>query len=247
MQEKHTGIVLRESDVGENDRIVTLLTAENGIVRAFAKGSKKLKSKLFSSTRLFSYGDFLLYVGRDKYIVTEAVRQGGFFGRIGDIEKLALAQYVCELASVAVPQEQPDDTGECLPLVLNTLHTVEQSDKPLPLVKAAFELRLMMLLGYCPDVSGCAECSRTDGDMTFFPADGMLLCPACAPSNGVKLPSFAVAAMRYVLSCDAKRIYSFSVPSTEALSRAAEQTVKAHLERDFKTLDFYHSLQGGAT
>ena len=245
MQEKHTGLILRESDVGENDRIVTILTADSGLLRAFAKGSKKMKSKLFAGTRLFSFGDYLLYRGHDKYIVTDATRQGGFFARIDDIEKLALAQYICELTGAAIPQEQPDETGGCLRLVLNTLHVIENTDKPLPLVKAAFELRLMLLLGYGPDVSSCADCSRTDGAMRFYPADGVLLCPECASSGGETLSPAAVAAMRYVLSCDDKRLYSFTLPDLplSELSRAAEQTVKTHMERTFKTLDFYHSLR----
>lgn len=246
MQEKHSGIVLRENDVGENDRIVTLLTADAGILRAFAKGSKKPKGRLFAPTRLFSFGDFVLYRGRDKYIVTEATRHRGFFGRINDIEKLALAQYICEVCSVAVPQEAPDDTGSVLRLVLNTLYAIENTDKPLALLKASFELRFMALLGYCPEVTACADCGREEGAMLFYPGEGVLLCPTCSVTavGGVPMEPSALSAMRYVLSCEPEKLFSYQISQTalEGLSLAAERTVTLQLERNFKTLEFYHSL-----
>jgi len=244
MQSRYTGLIIRESNVGENDRIVTILTAENGVMRAFAKGSKKIKSRLFAGTRLFTYGDFVLYSGHDKYIVTEAARRHGFFNTIDSIEKLSLAQYVCELTAAAFPPEQPDETNECLSLVLNTLHAVETTEKQLDLIKGAFELRLMMLIGYCPDVSSCAECGQKEKNMVYYPSDGILRCPACAISGGERMSEPSLAAVRYVLSCPPKRLFSFSMTNPGEFALAAEKTVTSHLERDFKTLSFYHSLRG---
>lgn len=246
MQEKHSGLIIRESDVGENDRIITLLTSDCGIIRAFARGSKKIKGKLFSSTRLFTYGDFVLYSGRDKYIVTEATRNTGFFARTVDIERLALAQYICELCSVTVPQEQPDESGEYLRLVLNTLYALDKTDKPLALIKPSFEFRMMSLLGYCPDVTGCAECGEDKGPMLFYPAEGCVLCNECsfAQLGGLPLDMSALSALRYILTCDTERIFSFSIPEQSLinLENASEKYVVTQLERDFRTLDFYHSL-----
>lgn len=246
MQVKHIGLVIRETDVGESDRIITLLTSDNGIVRAFARGSKKIKSKLFSSTRLFTYGEFTLQKGKDKYIVTDAVRKGGFFSRIDDIKKLALAQYVCELCSLSVPQEEPDNGGEILRLTLNTLYATEKTDKSLYIIKPAFELRMLSLLGYCPDVTGCADCGDDEREMTFYFEEGVLLCDECRAggSASVKLDRATLSAMRYVLSCEAEKVFSFTVPEAvgERLSFVAEKYATTQLERDFRTLDFYHSV-----
>lgn len=248
MQEKHSGLILREQDVGENDRIVTILTADAGLIRAFAKGSKKAKGKLFASTRLFSYGDFVLYRGRDKFIVTEATRHRGFFGRIDNIEKLALAQYLCEICWVAVPQESGENTGDILRLLLNALYAIEQTDKSGALLKATFELRFMSLLGYTPQVSACADCGGREGSMLYYPGEGVLLCSDCAGSRvgSVPLDRSALSAMGYVLSCPPEKIFSYHIPeiSLKVLALAAERTVTVQLERDFKTLDFYHTLTG---
>lgn len=246
MQVRHSGLIIRETDVGESDRIVTILTADNGLIRAFARGSKKIKSKLFSSTRIFTYGDFMLQKGKDKYIVTDAVRKSGFFSRIDDIKKLALAQYVCEFCSLSVPQEEPDGRGEILRLALNTLYAIEKTDKPLYIIKPAFELRMLSLLGYCPDVSGCGDCGSDEGELTFYFEEGVFLCDECkiySPAC-VKIDGTTLAAMRYVVSCELEKVFSFTVPEAvgEKLSYVAEKYAFTQLERDFRTLDFYHSV-----
>ena len=59
------GLVIREQTTGENDRLVTLLTADHGLVRAFVRGGKQLKNRRAAATSLFCYGEFALYRGRD--------------------------------------------------------------------------------------------------------------------------------------------------------------------------------------
>ena len=246
MEERHCGIIIRETDVGEADRIITVLTADCGIVRAFARGSKKITGKLFSQTRLFTYGDFIFNKGRDKYVVTSAARKTGFFAKINDIEKLALAQYICELCSLNVPQEQPE-SDETLRLVLNTFYAIENTDKPLGLIKPSFELRFISALGYCPDLSACGECSKEDGTMYFYPSDGRVLCADCGgrSDGGIKLSPPALTAARYVLFADVEKMFSYSIPPDAAteLYTAAERYVIAQTERKYRTLDFYNSLK----
>ena len=62
------GIVIREQTVGESDRLVTLLTADFGIVKAFVRRANNIKNKNVSSTSLFAYADFSLYKGKDAYL-----------------------------------------------------------------------------------------------------------------------------------------------------------------------------------
>ena len=246
MEERHSGIIIRETDVGEADRIITVLTADSGIIRAFARGSKKITGKLFSQTRLFTYGDFIFSKGRDKYVVTNPERKGGFFSKINDIEKLSLAQYICELCSVNVPQEQPENDA-ILRLTLNTFYALENTDKPVDLIKASFELRFTSVLGYCPDLSGCIDCQKTDGDMFFYPSDGHLVCKDCekTPQNGVMLSQSALTAARYILSADIEKLFSYSIPkeAQRQLNAAAQRYVLAQTERGYRTLDFYNSVR----
>ena len=62
-------LVIKEQTIGESDRLITLLSAEHGLIRAFVRRAKLAKSRSASATSLFAYGDFSLYRGKDAYTV----------------------------------------------------------------------------------------------------------------------------------------------------------------------------------
>ena len=114
-------LIIRENNnIGEADRFVTALTRELGVVRASARGARNLKSRNASATQLLSYSRLSLYKGREKYIIDDAQPIQVFFDLRSDLEKLALAQYFCELAGLLAPQEEPAE--DILRLMLNALH-----------------------------------------------------------------------------------------------------------------------------
>lgn len=73
MRRTTKGLVIKEQTIGESDRLVTLLTADFGLVKAFVRRAKQLKSRLNSATTLFAYCDFSLYRSKDAFIVDDAV------------------------------------------------------------------------------------------------------------------------------------------------------------------------------
>ena len=66
------GMVIREQNIGEADRRVILLTRDYGIVHAFARGARRIKSNALTATQLLSYSRFSIFQGRDSYIIDEA-------------------------------------------------------------------------------------------------------------------------------------------------------------------------------
>ena len=152
MQIQTEGIVIRVAAVGESDRLVTVLTRDRGVVRAFARKSRAAKSRLVSATQLFCYTRILLFCGKDKYMIDEAQPLEVFFELRQDIARLALAQYFCELAGVLAPQEDGERAAEFLRLLLAAFRRLCRGGRPLPLVKAAVEMRMLSLAGYMPDL-----------------------------------------------------------------------------------------------
>ena len=128
------GLVIRETPVGENDKLLAILTAENGLIRAFADGARRIKSKNAAATSLLSYCTFTLYKAKDTYKVTDAVVIDLFFELRYDLEGLALAQYFCELALRQVPEGQHN--AVFLRLLLNALFLVMHHKRPFELIKA---------------------------------------------------------------------------------------------------------------
>ena len=237
------GLIIRTfNGVGEADRFVTVLTRDKGVIRAAARGARRIQSRAGSATELLCYSRLRLLRGRDTYIVEDAQPIAVFFGLRKCIEKTALAQYFCELAAALCPTEEQAE--EPLRLLLNALHFLEEDSRPPTLLKAAVEWRLLSLAGYMPDMSGCAVCGKEADTMLFSAVDGRLYCPQCDRGNLLPLPAGAVAAIRHLITCPLEKCFAFSLaPETlRVFADVGETFLKAQLGRSFQTLDFYHQL-----
>lgn len=244
------GLVIREKSVGESDRLITVLTRHQGILRAFARQANRIRSGKLSATQLFSYSRFTIFMGRDTYIIDDAQPIEVFFDLRKDIERLSLAQYFCELADVLAPQGE--DAEEYLRLMLNALHFLSKDLRPAAVLKAIVEMRMLSLAGYMPDLVCCADCGKYEADvMYFFPCGGSIRCGDCyVPDDSVPhaaLGRGALAGFRHIVYSDFEKLFSFNLSgeSAKELSSAAERYVLCTLERGFKTLDFYHETAGG--
>ena len=139
MQLKTQGLIIKEQTVGESDRLVTILTRDEGVVRAFARRAKNLKDSKNAGTGLLCYSRLKLSRGRDTYNVNEAFPIEVFFDLRRDITALALAQYFCQLAVELVPEGV--ESADFLRLVLNALAlSVQGGTRPQAVLKAIVEL-----------------------------------------------------------------------------------------------------------
>lgn len=246
MQLKTDALVIREQNIGEADRLVTLLSGEYGLMRAFAREARRVKSRSVNATQLFSYSHFTIFKGRDRYIIDEAAAQEVFFALRSDIEKLALAQYFAELTAHLAPEQE--EAGAFLRLILNALHLLAAGKKELPLLKAAFELRMMSLAGYSPDLTACSDCGRFDAEAVFALdlQEGVLRCADCqAPGEGkVPLSASVLAALRHILYQEPGKLFAFTLPpeGLQALGAITEQYLLAHLQLSLPTLRFYNTI-----
>ncbi len=239
------GLVIREQSIGESDKLITVLTAKYGLVRAFSRGAKKTKSKKLAATSLLAYGDFTFSKTRDAYSVDEALVKEVFFELRSDVEKMALAQYFCQLANEFC--EEDYESEEVLRLFLNALWLLKGNKKTPDFIKAVVEFRLMTLSGYMPALLACDKCGQYESDIMFFSFEsGKIYCNGCISQGmGIALNSSVVQAMRYVALSDFEKIFSFTL-SDEALLRFADVTERYLLhktERKFSTLDFYRTIR----
>ena len=241
-------LVLRGVDYKESDKVLTLFTQEMGKLTASARGCRKKGSPIAAGCQLLCWSEMVLYEYQGRWVVKEASTERQFRGVRDDLEKLSLACYLAEVTEVlsvegiAVP--------ELLSLILNSLHALEKMNKPLPLVKAAFELKAMCLAGYEPMLEGCAVCGEeTPPDSRFHLREGVLHCAACRSElgDGISMPldEGGIRAMQHIAWGDPKRLFSIAL-SEESLRRFADLTeayLHTQLERGFHTLDFYKSIQ----
>ena len=240
------GLVIREQSIGESDKLITVLTAQYGIVKAFSRGAKKTKSKKLAATSLMAFADFTFVKTRDAYSVEDALVKEVFFELRQDVEKMALAQYFCQLANEFC--EEDYESGEILRLFLNALWCLKGDKKTPAFIKAVGECRLMSLSGYMPALLACDKCGEYETEYMYFsPESGKIYCENCSSNGqGACLGKAVIHAMRYVFLSDFEKIFSFSLLD-DAMARfceISEMYLLQKSERRFSTLDFYKTLKG---
>jgi len=242
-----TGLVLRETAYKDSSKILTVLTSTDGKLTVSARGVMRRGSKLASAAQLLAYSDMTLYHSRDRWTLTEAQSIEMFSGLSQELDLLALGSYFAELLEAVSDEDSPNP--EVLALGLNALYMLSQNEKNHALIKAAFELRLMCLAGFEPIASVCSVCGKEEIDAPCFDLKGGTIrcktCRADGSNETAPLCPGALDALRYITSCDGKRLFSFKLPENalDRLSRASEAYVTAQLDRKFRTLDYYKSIK----
>ncbi len=215
-------LVLRGVDYRESDRILTLFTQEQGKLTVSARGCRKKGSAIAAGCQLLAWSEMVLYDYQGRWAVKEASTERLFLGIRDDIGRLALGCYFAEAAELLAVEGE--ENSELLSLILNSLHALDRmQEKPLSLVKAAFEWKAMALAGYEPLIDG----GRVSGE-----------------GVSLSLSTPALAALDHILHGDPKRLFSFRLEGEDLtqLADAAEAYVYTQLERGFSTLDYYKSL-----
>ncbi len=254
-----SGVIIRNTNYGESDKIITILCGEYGKITALAKGARKTGSKFMACTSLFCYGTFTVSKDENFCYLREVDLIESFFDLRCSLPDISLAGYA---ANVCEDVATEDDADEMMALLLNTLFVLTNGKKNRTLVKAAFEMRMACICGFAPDVSSCEFCLKAvpEGDAYLDVMNGALICAECkdklneeqAYYDGQAVvicpvtPSVA-AAVAYIVNADAKRVFSFSVKGDDVncLEQTCEKYLLHHLERGFDTLDFYKNVKEG--
>lgn len=238
------GLIIKEQNIGENDKLITVLTRHSGLLRAFVRGAKSFKNRKNSATGMFCYSKLSVYQSKDSYIIDEAEPLETFFGLRTDLEKITLAQYFAELVMSLV--QEGEQSGEYLRLILNSLYFLSKGTMPYDQIKAITELRLMCIAGYMPNLIACERCGEYETDTMYLDIErGLLYCENCISSDALfPLNIGLVRALRHIAFSDFEKIYSFKM-ETSALSELSfitEKYLLACLQKSFKTLDFYKEI-----
>lgn len=241
------GLVLRETETREADKILTVLTRDFGKIPVIARGVRRKGCRFAAAAQPLAYSELTLYRKGDWYYLNEGSTLELFEGLRRDLELLSLGSYFAELTEAVVGEEET--AAPLLSLLLNALYALDRLRKPQKLVKAAFEMKLLSLAGYEPLADACAYCGVPDPEEPLLDVvQGVLRCRACGEKGkGLSIPLCrdSLAALRHILYGDSKRLYSFTLgeDALTRLSDAAEAFVAAQLERSFRTLDFYKSIR----
>lgn len=243
MQTKTKGLIIREQTVGESDKLVTVITEDFGLIKAFVRRAKTIKSQNLSATSLFAYSEFSLYRSKEAYVIDNATSIEVFFNLRSDIETLSLAQYFAQLACFLGTEEQP--MPGMLRLLLNALYLLCQGKKSHPLIKATVELRMLALGGYMPDLTACYRCGTYESEIMYFDMEeACIYCKDCYRNNAVELPLAVVTAMRFICFVDLVKVFSFNLSEENMalLCSTVEKYLLSRIDGRLTTLEFYKTI-----
>lgn len=240
-------LVLREVRYKEADKILTVLTEDEGKMTICARRASGKKSKIGAATEQLTFSEMTLFGNKGYWTINEAETVEQFLGLREDITSLSLGSYFAELIE-AVSDEDISNPA-VLRLGLNSLFALSRRLYEPEHIKAVFEMRLMCLSGYEPSLDCCAVCGKDGGDGMLFSINGGIAhCRSCAPGQaGVSLPlcDATVSALRHVVEANEKKIFSFSLDkhANKMLYDICEAYVLASLERGFGALDYWKTVR----
>jgi DNA repair protein RecO (recombination protein O) len=240
-------IILRRSDFGEADRLLTVYTPEHGKLRLLAKGVRKTTSRKAGHVELFMLTNMLVAAGRAWDIISQAEIVQAYRGLREDLEKIGYAYYLAELLDRFT--EEHDVNFPLFELLALTLAHLEHVDDPF-MVLRYFELHLLSLTGFQPQLHLCVICQEAlepvEGNY-FHVVDGGTLCPTHGQTrpNAELLPLSVLKVLRFLQTEPWEKVVKLQL--TPATRQQVENLLLGYitfiLERQLKSVDFLRKLK----
>lgn len=209
-----TGIILKQSPIGEYDRRISLLTKEKGKISAFVRGSRKPGSRLSSATNPFSFGIFKLYEGKNAYNVAEVDIQNYFEDLRTDYIGAYYGMYFAEIADFYT-RENSDDR-EMMKLLYQSLRALSVPSLARELVRYIYEIKSIVVNGEFPGMP-----ADTDG-----------------------LEESTLYALQYIVESSVEKLFTFTVSESvlAQLKVLSEMYCRKAFDREFKSLEILLGL-----
>lgn len=232
---KTKGIIIAENNMGDFDKMVTLLTP-NGKIGCSAKGSRRPKSQLMAGTQFLCFGEYMLFKGTNTYTLNSCETIEVFYKIRTDLDKLEYASHITKIIQDVTDENQ--NTYKILQLYLNTLYVISETDMDLEFVLSIFKLRLMCLLGFSPRVQKCVECGKEENLNYFSLKDNGLKCNACSnqDTGAIQISETTRKAIQYITMAPPKKLYSFNISeeNKKQLSMISKLYTNLKLEKEYK-------------
>ncbi|MSQ40579.1 MAG: DNA repair protein RecO [Dehalococcoidia bacterium] len=243
---KTEAVVLRQVPSGEADALLVLFTPERGKVRAMARGVRRPSSKLGGHLEPLDRVTLLLAQGQNLDVVAQAHLLHSNLGLRESLEALACGWYLADLVDAFTPDEAPNPA--LYDLLVEALGWLEESPQPALLLRW-FELQLLGLAGYRPEVYRCVACRQplaSQGHAFSLP-DGGVVCPDCRTGQEALAPLSltALKVLRYLIDNgfpQARRL-RWEAPLSQEVEVFLAQYIRYILEREVRSAAFLHRLE----
>ncbi|HEY5974415.1 MAG TPA: DNA repair protein RecO [Geobacteraceae bacterium] len=234
-------IVIGTMDYREADRIVTLFTLEHGILRGLARGARRSVKRFAGALEPFARLRVQLVLKEGLSTLNEAEPLTVHPRLRGELARIALAGYACELAGALLPEHLPNP--RLYRLLATFLGYLDQAPAE-SADRRFFEINLLNILGYRPPLADCQVCGADlamSGGILPGPGVHGIRCPACA-RGGRRLSATTVTLLRRALQCGRFGLLRFPPAELAEAGELLDNAIASHLNRPLKSLAFLAEL-----
>ena len=238
---KMSGIIISENNLGDYDKMLTMLTPGLGKISCVAKGARRPKSALLAGTQFLCFGEYIMYKGANTYNINSCETIEVFYNIRTDLDKLNYAVEITKIIRDVTEENQ--NSYKILQLFLNTLYVISEKEKNLDLVLSIFKIKLLSLIGYMPNVQCCASCGTKENINSFSFKQNGFLCKDCSKqdTSSIHISENTKCALQYIVYSESKKIYSFNMPEADLkeLQIVAKIYFNEKLEKEYKLEDLF--------
>jgi DNA repair protein RecO (recombination protein O) len=231
------GVVLRTYKLAESDRIVVIMTAEHGKVRAIAKGVRKTRSKFGARLEPMSHVRLLLYRGRELDIVSQAESVESLSPMLSSLDRASQGMAAIEAVDQLGLDREPNP--RLYKMTVGVLRTI--AERPSPLNVPAFYWKLLAAEGLEPQLDQCVRCGEHGPDVQLVAFDlneGGMHCRACR--SGTSVSPAALGIMRDILGGRLNEALALSEsPATHEVGVLATRALEHHIERRLEAVAMF--------
>lgn len=238
---KVNGIIIAENNSNDFDKMVTMLTPNLGKIGCSARGARRTKSQLLAGTQFLCFGEYMLFKGgQDTYTINSCETIEMFYNLRTDLDKLFYASHITKIINDVTTENQ--NSFYILKLFLNTLYAMSETDKNLDFLTSVFKMRLMKIIGFCPNVNECVSCKSKENLNYFSFKDNGFKCKTCGKQD---TGAFGISeatrnAIIYSIKADSKKIFSFNLSenSLKEFEIVSRLYLNEKLEKEYKVEKF---------
>ena len=245
---KVEAVILQHNDWGEADRLLRMYSRESGKIKAIAKGVRRIRSRKAGHLQPITRVSLLLARGTGMWIVTQAETVNAYSALRTDLLLTGYACYLTELVDRFTFDEE--ENRSLYLLFTQSLDRLTSRADPF-LVVRYFEVRLLDLLGYRPELFHCVLCREPiQAQNQFFSfLEGGVICPKCSgkPMDAMPVSMNVLKYLRHLQRSTYNQVAGLQIPETvrEPLEQLLGRYISFLLERQVHSADFVHLIRDG--
>ena len=233
---KMNGIIIAENNMGDFDKMLTMLTPGLGKISCAAKGARRPKSALLAGSQFLCFGEYIMYKGVNTYNINSCETIEVFYNLRTDLDKLKYAVHITKIIYDVTEENQ--NCYKILQLFLNTLYMISETEKDLNLILSIFKMKLLCILGFTPRIEECTNCKQKEKLTAFSIKDNGFKCEVCMKQDKscITMKEGTKTAIKYIVMSPPKKLFSFNLD--EECKKELEIITKLYfnekLEKEYK-------------